>query len=300
MSSKGENLLTALTTIMSNIVQYNTAKVDSVNVFYREAGSPSLPTLLLLHGHASASHTFRNIIPELSKTFHVVAPDYPGFGNSEHPEMKDFTYTFPNIADTIDKLTQQIGLTKFYLYIFDYGAPIGFIIALKHPERVSGLFTQSGNAYAEGLAPGTQMLKDMWADPANQAKADKCLEMFTPEGIRWAYRHGVPAPEHVAPDAPALDTYYCSGPGAVDIQMALLKDYANVVKLYPQWQAYLREHKPKVVGLWGKNDPFFCPPGAEAFKRDVPDADISYLDAGHFLNESHPHEVIKAVKKLVE
>ncbi len=280
-------------------VQYKTVQVDSVKIFYREAGSASLPGLLLLHGHASASHTFRNIIPELSSTFHVVAPDYPGFGNSDRPESKDYPYTFVNLASTIDKFTEQIGLTKYVVYIFDYGAPIGLMLASKHPERINGIFSQSGNAYDEGLAPAFDGIKAMWANPDDPTKWEPLKHIFSPQGIQWAYTHGVESPSLVAPEAPALDIYYTSREGAVDIQLALLRDYENNVKTYPKWQAYLREHKPKLVALWGKNDPFFAPPGAEAFKRDLPDADISIINASHFLNETHPQEIIKGLKKLL-
>lgn len=287
-----------LSKIMSEI-QYKTIQIDSVNVFYREAGSPSLPTLLLLHGHASASHTFRNILPQLSNTFHLVAPDYPGFGNSDRPDPKDYSYTFVNLANTIDKFSEQLGLTKYSLYLYDFGAPIGFIMASKHPERVTGLFSQSGNTYDEGLSPAFDGIKAMWANPEDSAKVDALRPIFSPEGISWAYKHGVENPSSIGPDAPALDIYYTSREGAIDIQLALLRDYENNVKSYPEWQGYLRKYKPKVVALWGKNDPFFASPGAEAFKRDVPDADISTIDGGHFLNESHPQEVIKALKKLL-
>ena len=280
-------------------VQYKTVQIDSTKIFYREAGSASLPGLLLLHGHASASHTFRNILAQLSGTFRVVAPDYPGFGNSDRPESKDYPYTFANLASTIDKFTEQIGLTKYNVYLFDFGAPIGLSMASKHPERITGIFTQSGNAYVEGLSPDLEDLKALWASPDDPAKLEALKPMLSPQGIEWAYKHGVESPSLIGPDAPALDAYYISREGARDIQLALLRDYGNNVKSYPEWQAYLREHKPKVVGLWGKNDPFFISPGAEAFKRDVPDADISVIDAGHFLNESHPQEVIKALKKLL-
>ena len=280
-------------------VQYKTAQVDGVKVFYREAGLASLPGLLLLHGHASGSHTFRNIIPELSNSFHVVAPDYPGFGNSDRPDPKDYSYTFVNLANTIDKLTEQIGLTKFAVYLFDFGGPIGFLLAMKHPERITGMFSQSGNTYDEGLSPAFDGIRAFWASPDDPAKKDPLRHIFSPEGLAWAYKHGVDDSSNISPDAPNLDIYYTSRAGAVDIQFALLRDYETNVKSYPEWQAYLREHKPKIVAIWGKNDPFFAPPGAEAFKRDVPNADVSIIDAGHFLNESHPQEIIKGLKKLL-
>lgn len=280
-------------------VLHKEIQVDSVNVFYREAGSAALPGLLLLHGHASSSHTFRNILPQLAQSFHVVAPDYPGFGNSERPDPKHYPYTFVNLAKTIDKFTEKIGLTKYVIYLFDFGAPIGLMMAAKHPERVTGLFTQSGNAYDEGLSPAFQPIKDMWASPDDDAKLDALKHIFTPEGIFGVYKHGAEQPLQVGPDAPALDVYFTSRPGATDIQFALLRDYENNVKLYPEFQAYLRKYKPKVVGIWGKHDPFFAPPGAEAFKRDVPEADISVINAGHFVVESNPRVIIDGLKKLL-
>lgn len=281
-------------------VQYKTVDVDSIKIFYREAGSPSLPGLLLLHGHASASHTFRNIIPELSQSFHVVAPDYPGFGNSGRPDPKDYTYNFVNLSNTIDKFTEKIGLTKFNLYIFDYGAPVGMQIAVKHPERILGIFSQSGNAYTEGLSPAIGDLKALWADPKNPEKLNAVKHMFTPEGIAWAYGLGAEDdPSKVAPEPAALDTYYTHRPGAMEIQHILLADYGTPVSKYDEWQAYLRKHKPKIVAVWGKHDAFFIPPGAEAFKRDVPEADVTIIDAGHFVNETHPQEIIQGLKKLL-
>lgn len=282
-----------------NNIEFKTVQVDSVKIFYREAGSPSLPGLLLLHGHASSSHTFQKIIGELSSTFHVVAPDYPGFGNSDRPKSGDYAYTFVNLANTIDKFTELIGLTRFVIYLFDFGAPVGLMIASKHPERVLGLFTQSGNAYEEGLSPAFEGIKAMWANPNDQSKVEPLKQMiFSSEGLAHAYTHGVSSPSHIGPDAPALDYHFTSREGAVDIQIALLRDYENNVKTYPEWQAYLRQHKPKVVGIWGKHDPFFSPPGAEAFKRDVPDADISVIEAGHFVMDSNPREIIEGLRKL--
>lgn len=280
-------------------VQYKTVQVDSVKVFYREAGSSSQPGLLLLHGHASSSHTFRNIIPELANSFHVVAPDYPGFGNSDRPSPKDYQYTFVNLANTIDKLTELIGLTKYNVYTFDFGAPVGMLMGVKHPERILGIFSQSGNVYDEGLSPAFEGIKAMWAKPDDPASWEPLKHIFSPEGLEWAYKHGAPNPDLIAPDAPALDKYFTARDGAVEIQYKLLQDYENNVKSYPAWQAWLREHKPKIVAIWGKHDPFFAAPGAEAFKRDVPGSDVSVIDGGHFLNESHPDVIIKGIKKLL-
>jgi pimeloyl-ACP methyl ester carboxylesterase len=279
-------------------IEYKTEQVDSVNIFYREAGSKSLPGLLLLHGHASSSHTFQPILAELSNTFHVVAPDYPGFGNSDRPNPDSYQYTFVNLANTIDKFTEQIGLTKYVAYLFDFGAPIGLLLAKKHPERITGLFTQSGNAYDEGLAPPFEGIRAMWAAPDDASKMEPLKAIFTPEGLKHAYVHGVASPESITTDAPALDTFFTSREGALEIQLKLLRDYENNVKKYPEWQAYLRERKPRVVGVWGKSDPFFAAPGAEAFKRDVPGADITIVDGGHFLTHSHPREIVEGLKKL--
>jgi pimeloyl-ACP methyl ester carboxylesterase len=280
-------------------IEYKTVQVDSVKIFYREAGSKPLPGLLLLHGHASSSHTFQPIMSELSNTFHIVAPDYPGFGNSDRPSPKEYQYTFVNMANTIDKFTEQVGLTRYVAYLFDFGAPIGLLLATKHPVRILGLFTQSGNAYDEGLAPPFEGIRAMWANPNDPSKMEPLKGIFTPEGLKHAYVHGVGSPSSITTDAPALDTYFTSREGALDIQLALLRDYENNVRSYPDWQAYLRKHKPKVVAVWGKNDPFFAAPGAEAFQRDVPDADITVIDdGGHFLTHSHPREIVEGLKKL--
>ena len=280
-------------------VKYHTVDVDSVKIFYREAGDPSLPGLLLLHGHASGSHVFRNLIPLLSSSFHIVAPDYPGFGQSDMPSREEYKYTFANISATIDKFTEIIGLTKFAIYVFDYGAPVGFMIAVKHPERITGIVTQSGNAYDEGLSPAFGDLRAYWADPSDPAKRQGVSHIVAPETLKWAYTHGVDAPELISPDAAMLDIFYTTRPGATEIQLDLLLDYGNNVKVYPEWQAYLRQYQPKIVGIWGKNDPFFAPPGAEAFKRDVPHADVIVVDGGHFLNDFIPEKVAEVAKKLL-
>ena len=284
---------------MSIVVHNKRAKVDNIEIFYREAGKPSLPTILLFHGHASSSHTFRDLIPLIADEFHVIAPDYPGFGNSSRPSPKDYKYTFVNMADTIDKFTEILGLKKFAVYIFDYGAPIGFLIACKHPERITGIFSQSGCAYDEGLSPAFEGMRKFWADPS-PANRDPFKHMFTPEGLAGVYARGVEPPSRVSPDGANLDAYYMSREGALEIQLDhLLKDYETNVKAYPEWQAYLRKHKPKVVAVWGKSDSFFIPPGAEAFKRDVPDADVSIIDGGHFLNDSNPQAIAAGIKKLL-
>lgn len=284
---------------MSLQTHHKTVKVDNLDIFYREAGHPSLPSILLLHGHASSSHTFRDLIPLIADKFHVVAPDYPGFGNSSRPTPNSYNYTFANIANTIDKFTQVLNLQKFAIYLFDYGAPIGLIIASKHPERITGLFSQSGNVYDEGLSAAFAGIRQFWADPSS-ANREPLTHIFSPEGLIGAYTHGVEPASLVAPDGANLDIYYMSRPGALEIQLDhLLKDYETNVKVYPEWQAYLRQHKPKLVAVWGKSDPFFVPPGAEAFKRDLPDADVSIVDGGHFLNDSNPQVIAAGIKKLL-
>ena len=274
--------------------------MDAVKIFYREAGSPSLPNLLLLHGHGSGSHTFRNLIPLLSSSFHVIAPDYPGFGQSDRPPRDTYSYTFANIANTINKFTEQIGLADkgFNLYVFDYGAPIGFNIAVKHPERVLGIISQSGNAYAEGLGEGFDPLKAYWAEPTNPDRRESLKAAFEYETVQQDYGIGE-NPEAVNPDAANLDFFYNHRPGALDIQLDLFLDYAQNVKAYPQWQAYLREHQPKFAAIWGNKDPFFLPVGAQAYKRDLPQAYVDIVDGAHYLNEFIPGKVAEVVKRLL-
>ena len=285
---------------MSNI-QYKTVQVGLLNIFYRDAGSPTLPGLLLLHGHSSASHAFRNILPQLSEMFHVVAPDYPGFGNSTRPHPEEYAYTFANLSNTIDKFTEQIGLTKFSIYLLDFGAPIGLTLAAKHPERITGLFTQSSNSYFEGVALFFDDVRAFWANRDDSDTRKAAIEhMFSIKGIEWAYKAGVSPASRIGFDAIALDIYYTYVyPGTLETRLALMRDHENNVKTYPEWQAYLRKYKPKVVGVSGKRDPFFRPRRGDAFKLDVPDADISFIDGGHYLIESHPEEIVTALKKLL-
>lgn len=282
-------------------VQYKTVEVDSLKIFYREAGSTSLPHLLLLHGHGSASHTFRRLIPLLSDSFHVVAPDYPGFGQSDMPSREKYAYTFSNIADTVSSFTEKVGIADkgFYIYVFDYGAPIGFNIALKHPERIAGIVSQSGNAYVEGLGDALAPIKAYWAEPKNAEARDKLKFMFEYTTILESYKIGVD-PTEVSPDCGVLDFHYNHRPGALDIQLDLLLDYEQNVIAYPKWQAYLREHRPKLVAIWGKDDPFFRPPGAEAFKRDLPDAYVTISEGAHYLNEVIPDQIAEVAKKLLQ
>ena len=275
-------------------VKYRTADVDGFKEFYREAGSPGAPKLLLLHGFPSAGHMFRDLIPQLADTFHIVAPDLPGFGQSDMPPRDKFAYTFDNIAGVIDRFTEVIGFDSYAVYVFDYGAPTGFRLALKHPERITAVISQNGNAYEEGLSDGWTPIKAYWQDPS-PANRDALRAFLTPETTRWQYTHGTSDPQTVSPDGQNLDNYYMTRPGAHDVQLDLFGDYKSNVALYPAFQTYFRTHQPPFLAVWGKNDPFFLPPGAEAFKRDNPNAVVKFLDTGHFALETHAAEIAQAI-----
>jgi len=279
-------------------VAYRTADVDGFTVFYREAGAADAPTLVLLHGYPSASHQFRELIPLLADRFHIVAPDLPGFGKSDMPPRDAFGYTFDHLADVIDRWTEVLGLDSFALYVFDYGAPVGFRIAARHPERITAIITQNGNAYEEGLSDGWNPIQAYWKDPS-QANRDAIRTMLEPQTTIGQYTHGVPDPTRVSPDGYGLDNYYLTRPGNDEIQLDLFLDYASNVALYPAWQRYFRASRPPLLAVWGKNDPFFLPAGAEAFKRDIPDADIRFLDTGHFALETHVEEVATAIGEFL-
>jgi pimeloyl-ACP methyl ester carboxylesterase len=283
---------------MTTIPTYHTVDVDGLDVFYREAGSAEAPTLLLLHGFPTSSHMFRDLIPLLSDLFHVVAPDLPGFGRTALPPRGEFTYSFDNLAKVIGRFTEVIGLDRFALYIFDYGAPTGLRIALAHPERIAAIISQNGNAYEEGLSDGWNPIERYWRDPT-QANREALRELLTPESVRWQYTHGVPDPSLVSPDGSTLDCHYLARPGADEAQLDLFLDYASNIALYPGFQAYFREHRPPLLAIWGRNDPFFLPAGAEAFKRDIPDAKIRFLDTGHFALETHAAEIAEAIGDFV-
>jgi pimeloyl-ACP methyl ester carboxylesterase len=279
-------------------VHFNKVDVDGFNVFYREAGREDAPTLLLLHGFPSSSHMFRDIIPLLADRFHVVAPDLPGFGQSDMPARETFSYTFENIAAIIDRFTEIIGLKKFAIYVFDYGAPTGFRIAAKHPERVTAIISQNGNAYVEGLSEGWNPIEAYWKDPS-EANRDALRQLLTPETTCWQYTHGVVEESAVSPDGIALDNFYLARPGANEIQLDLFGDYKSNVAQYPKFQEYFRTHKPPFLALWGRNDPFFLPAGAEAFKRDNPNATATFFDTGHFALETHADEIAAAIKNFL-
>ncbi|MGC2198810.1 MAG: alpha/beta hydrolase, partial [Stellaceae bacterium] len=277
------------------IVNYRTVDVDGLNIFYREAGPIDTPTLLLLHGFPSAGHMFRDLIPLLAGRFHLVAPDLPGFGQSDMPSRDDFNYTFDNLAKRIDRFTEVIGLKRFAIYIFDYGAPVGLRIAAKHPERITAIISQNGNAYEAGLSEGWNPIQAYWREPT-QANRDALRSFLAPETTRFQYTHGVADPSLVSPDGRSLDDHYLARPGAHEAQLDLLLDYASNVALYPDFHAYFRNHQPPFLAVWGKNDPFFLPAGAEAFKRDIPGAEVHFFDTGHFALETHCAEIAAVMR----
>jgi pimeloyl-ACP methyl ester carboxylesterase len=279
-------------------VSFQKIDVDGFNIFYREAGQKDGPVLLLLHGFPSASHMFRDLIPRLSDRFRVIAPDLPGFGQSDMPGRAVFGYTFDNIARIIDRFTEVIRLGRFAIYVFDYGAPTGFRLATRHPERIAAIISQNGNAYAEGLSDGWNPIRAYWEDPS-QANRDALRAFLAPETTVWQYTHGVSEATAVSPDGYSLDNFYLARPGADEVQLDLLGDYKSNVALYPQFQAYFRKHKPPFLAVWGRNDPFFLPPGAEAFKRDIPGAEVRFFDTGHFALETHCDEIAAAIRDFL-
>jgi pimeloyl-ACP methyl ester carboxylesterase len=279
-------------------ISYRTVEVDGLKVFYRESRKVETPKLLLLHGFPTSSHMFRNLIPLLGDRFHIVAPDLPGFGRTDMPPRGKFKYTFDNVAHVIDRFTEVIGFDRFAIYVFDYGAPTGFRLALRHPERIAAIISQNGNAYEEGLSEGWKPIRAYWQDPS-QANREAIRTFLAPETTFWQYTHGVTDATRVSPDGYSLDNYYLTRPDADEIQLDLFGDYRTNVALYPKFQSYFREHKPPLLAVWGKNDPFFLPPGAEAFKRDIPNAEVRFFDTGHFALETHGDEIAVAIRSFL-
>ena len=280
------------------MVRYQYVTVDGNKIFYREAGAKSASAILLLHGFPTSSHMFRNLIPALCDRHHVVAPDLPGFGFSDAPDRKVFQYTFDHLAKVIDNFTQTLGLDRYAIYIFDYGAPVGLRLALAHPERVTALISQNGNAYEEGLSHGWSPIQKYWKEPT-AANRRALREFLTPDVTKWQYVQGVPDASSVAPEAYVLDSALLARAGNDEIQLDLFLDYASNVALYPKFQEYFRAQRPPFLAVWGKNDPFFLPAGAEAFKRDNPEAEVHLLDTGHFALESHGPEITTIIRDFL-
>jgi len=279
-------------------LRYRKVDVDGIGVFYREAGAKGAPTILLLHGFPTAGHMFRDLIPQLSDRFRLVAPDLPGFGKSDMPAPGTFTYTFENIANVIDRFTEVIGLARFTMYVFNYGAPVGFHLAVRHTDRINAIISQNGNAYEEGLSDGWNPIRAYWQEPS-LANREALRSFLAPDTTLWQYTHGVPDASAVSPDGYSLDNFYLARPGADEVQLDLFGDYKSNVAMYPTFQNYFRTHKPRFLAVWGKNDPFFLPAGAEAFKRDIPEATVHFFDTGHFALETHAREIAAAIRDFL-
>jgi len=280
------------------MIRYKHAVVDGHKIFYREAGPSTAPAILLLHGFPASSHMFRNLIPALADSYHVIAPDLPGFGFSDAPDRKHFRYTFGNLAAVIDRFTQAVGLSRYAIYVFDYGAPVGFRLALAYPERVTAIISQNGNAYEEGLSEGWNPIQKYWKEATAENRA-ALRQFLAPETTKWQYTHGVPEATLVAPEAYELDSALLARPGIDEIQLDLFLDYASNVALYPKFQEYFRTARPPLLAVWGKNDPFFLPPGAEAFQRDNINAEVRFFDTGHFALETHHQEIAGAIRAFL-
>jgi pimeloyl-ACP methyl ester carboxylesterase len=278
--------------------RYQHAIVDGSKIFYREAGPKTAPTILLLHGFPTSSHMFRNLIPALADRYHVIAPDLPGFGFSDAPDRNRFRYTFERLAKVIDKFTQTIGLERYGIYVFDYGAPVGFRLALAHPERITAIISQNGNAYEEGLSQGWNPIQKYWKETTPENRT-ALRDFLTPEATKSQYLYGVQDETMVAPEAYQLDSALLARPGNDEIQLDLFLDYASNVALYPKFQEYFRTKRPPLLAVWGKNDPFFLPPGAEAFRRDNPNAEVHFYDTGHFALETHHREIADTIREFL-
>lgn len=280
-------------------VSYRTTKLENVEVFYREAGPKDAPVLLLLHGFPTSSHMFRDLIPRLADRFRVIAPDYPGFGHSAMPDRSKFAYTFDNYAEVVEKLIQQLGVKRYALYVMDYGAPIGFRLASKHPDQITALIVQNGNAYDEGLEKFWDPIKAYWRTGAS-AEREALRWLTSIKATQWQYANGVQDTSLVSPDTWTVDQALMDRPGNAEIQLDLFQDYRTNVPLYPKWQAYFRERKPPTLVVWGKNDEIFVAAGAAPYRRDIPNAEIHLLDTGHFALETHGQEIARLIRDFLD
>lgn len=273
-------------------------EADGVQVFYRSAGDPDSPVILLLHGFPASSFMFRNLIPRLADEYRVIAPDIPGFGFTETPPERNYVYSFDSLANTIQAFTKALNLNRFAIYVFDYGAPTGFRLAMAKPDQIVAIVSQNGNAYEEGLSEGWNPIQKYWNEPTAQNRA-ALTDFLAPQATKWQYTHGVSDPDSVAPESYTLDAALLGRPGNKDIQLDLFLDYASNVKLYPRFQDYFRKSKVPLLAIWGKNDPFFIPAGAEAYRKDLPNAKVQFLDTGHFALETHVEEIAAAIKDFL-
>jgi pimeloyl-ACP methyl ester carboxylesterase len=273
-------------------------EADGVNVFYREAGPSDAPVILLLHGFPTSSFQYRELTPRLADSYRVIAPDLPGFGFTEVPEKRHYEYSFDALAKTIGAFTDVLGLKRYALYVFDYGAPTGFRLAMAYPERITAIISQNGNAYEEGLGDAWAPIRRYWSDPSSENR-NAIRGALTAEGMKREYSSGIPNPEVIAPEGYTLDAALLARSGNVDIQLDLFLDYRNNVKLYPAFQEYFRKSQPPLLAIWGKYDPYFVPAGAEAFRRDIPKATVQFLDTGHFALETHVEEVAAAMREFL-
>ncbi|AHJ95368.1 alpha/beta fold hydrolase [Hymenobacter swuensis] len=279
-------------------IYYRTIAVDGLDVFYREAGPADAPVLLLLHGFPTSSHMFRHLMPLLADRYRVIAPDLPGFGFTTSPPAAAFAYTFDHLAEVINRFTQVLELARYALYVFDYGAPVGLRLAVAHPERVTALITQNGNAYEEGLSTEWESAYTYWQHPTPENRA-ALRAMHTEETVQFQYHHGTPDPSQVAPEGPALDLWGLSRPGHDEMQLDLILDYRTNVALYPRFQEYFRTHRPPTLAVWGENDPYFLPAGAQAYRRDNPAAQVHLLPTGHFALETHVVEIARLIRAFL-
>ncbi|MBA0198705.1 alpha/beta hydrolase [Pectobacterium brasiliense] len=290
---------THIATTPETQVHYRYEQVGNVNIFYREAGKPSSPSILLLHGFAASSYMFRELIPALAENYHVIAPDLPSFGFTESPGSDEYDYTFDNLAKTIDRFTEQLKLPRYAIMVHDYGAPVGWRLATAHPDRITAIISQNGNAYEDGLAQGWDGIRRYWQSPTAENRA--ALHDFpTAASVKWQYLEGVSDTSLVSPDGYTLEGLHVSRPGNADIQLDLLLDYASNVQRYPEFQTYFREKQPPLLAVWGRHDPYFLPAGAEAWKRDIPHADIRFYDTGHFALETHANDIIPVIHAFLD